>query len=481
METSEIIVGLDIGTTKIAAIAGRLNDHGKVEILGVGRTDSVGVKRGVVSNIENTVQSISTAVKLASEQIGIEIDKVNVGIAGQHIRSQQTSQSIIRHNEDEEISKEDIDRLLRDVQQLIVRPGENIIEVIPQEYTVDREQGVKEPVGMLGTSLGANFHVIIGQTNAAKNIYKCVKKAQLTVTDLILEPIASSEAVLSEEEKEAGVALVDIGGGTTDIAIFKEGIIRHTAVIPLGGDIVTEDVKEGCTIIKKHAEQLKIRFGSALAKMNSDNEVVAIPGLRGRPPKEITLKNLASIIQARMEEIIALIFSEIRGSGYEKKLIAGVVLTGGGAKLRHIRQLTEFLTGLDTRIGYPNEHLAVESAEEYATPSYSTGIGLVIEGLRRTSHSRINTVENQKEINNTVERKQTVEVNINEKIDNINKPEFSEKSDKSNPHTPLQPLEQTEVLNEETKKPNTDRNRTEPRTSNLFEMVKRFFEKDVDS
>ncbi|MFA8301417.1 MAG: cell division protein FtsA [Hyphomicrobiales bacterium] len=383
MEASEIIVGLDIGTTKIAAIAGVLNEYNKVEIIGVGRSDSIGVKRGVVSNIENTVQSIRSAIQQASDQAGIDLRQVFVGIAGQHIRSQQTSQSIIRHNPEEEISQSDIDKLLRDVHQLVVKPGENIIEVIPQEFAVDGEQGVRQPVGMLGTSLGANFHVIIGQTTAAKNIYKCVQKANLEVLDLILEPIASAQAVLSDEEKEAGVALVDIGGGTTDIAIFKEGIIRHTAVIPLGGDIVTEDVKEGCTIIKKHAEQLKIRFGSALASKNSENEVVAIPGLRGRDPKEITLKNLASIIQCRMEEIIELVYNEIRHSGYEKKLIAGIVLTGGGAQLRHLRQLTEFVTGLDTRIGYPNEHLAKESADDYAMPSYSTGIGLVIEGLTR--------------------------------------------------------------------------------------------------
>jgi cell division protein FtsA len=236
---------------------------------------------------------------------------------------------------------------------------------------------------MLGSKLEANFHIIIGQTTAAKNIYKCVKKAGLEVVDLILEPIASSVAVLSEDEKEAGVVLVDIGGGTTDIAIFQDGIIRHTAVIPLGGDVITEDVKEGCTIIRKHAEELKVKFGSALANENKDEEIVAIPGLRGRAPKEISLKNLASIIQARMEEIIEHIYYEIKNSGFEKKLIAGIVLTGGGALLRHAAQLTEFMTGMDTRIGYPNEHLAKDVPDEMASPMYSTGIGLVIVGLER--------------------------------------------------------------------------------------------------
>ena len=383
MENSEIIVGLDIGTTKIAAIVGHKNEHGKIEILGHGRTESIGVKRGVVSNIENTVKSIKIAVQQAEQKSGVDIRFVNVGIAGQHIKSLQHHGSIIRKNVDEEICQNDIDTLNSNMYNLNMSPGEEIIDVIPQEYIIDAEQGIKQPVGMLGNSLEANFHIIIGQTAAAKNIYKCVRKAGIEVVDLILEPIASAEAVLSDDEKEAGVALVDIGGGTTDIAIFQDGIIRHTAVIPFGGDIITEDIKEGCTIIKKHAEELKIKFGSSLASENKDEEVVAIPGLRGRPPKEITLKNLASIIQARMEEIIDHIHYEIKNSGYEKKLIGGIVLTGGGALLNHLVQLTEFVTGMDTRIGYPNEHLAKDVPDEMASPMYATGIGLVIEGVRR--------------------------------------------------------------------------------------------------
>jgi len=383
MENSEIIVGLDIGTTKIAAIVGRRDEHGKIEILGHGRTESIGVKRGVVSNIENTVNSIKIAVEQAEQKSGVDIRYVNVGIAGQHIKSLQHHGSIIRKNVDEEICQQDIDTLNANMYNLNMAPGEEIIDVIPQEYIIDAEQGIKQPVGMLGNSLEANFHIIIGQTAAAKNIYKCVRKAGLEVVDLILEPIASAEAVLNDEEKEAGVALVDIGGGTTDIAIFQDGIIRHTAVIPFGGDIVTEDVKEGCTIIKKHAEELKVKFGSSLASENRDEEVVAIPGLRGRPPKEITLKNLASIIQARMEEIIDHIHYEIKNSGYEKKLIGGIVLTGGGSLLKHLVQLTEFITGMDTRIGYPNEHLSNDVPDEMASPMYSTGTGLVIEGFKR--------------------------------------------------------------------------------------------------
>ncbi len=383
MESSEIIVGLDIGTTKIATIVGQRNEHGKIEILGFGRSESIGVKRGVVANIEDTVQSIVAAVKEAEARSDSNIVTVNVGIAGQHIKSIQYRGSIIRPNSEIEISQDDIDGLTESMYKLAMNPGEEIIEAIPQEYTIDGETGIKQPKGMLGHTLEANFHIITGQTVAARNICKCVKKANLNIDSLLMEPLASAEAVLSDEEKEAGVALVDIGGGTTDIAIFQDGIIRHTAVIPFGGDIITEDIKEGCTIIKKHAEDLKVKFGSALASENRDEEIVAIPGLRGRPPKEITLKNLASIIQARMEEIIEHVHFEIKNSGYEKKLIAGIVLTGGGALLKHVTQLTEFITGMDTRIGYPNEHLAPGVPEEMASPMYSTGIGLVIIGLQR--------------------------------------------------------------------------------------------------
>ncbi len=388
MET-EIIVGLDIGTTKIACIVGSKNEYGKIEILGYGKTESIGVKRGVVANIENTVQSIRKAVKQAEEKSGVSIKYVNVGIAGQHIKSHQHRGNIIRDDDDKEITIEEIDSLTQNMYKLSMAPGEEIIDVIPQDYIIDNESGITEPVGMLGNNLEANFHIIIGQTASAKNIYKCIKKADLEMVNLILEPIASAEAVLGEEEKEAGVVLVDIGGGTTDIAIFQDKIIRHSAVIPFGGDIVTEDVKEGCTIIKKHAEELKVKFGSALASENRDDEVVAIPGLRGRPPKEITLKNLASIIEARMEEIVEQIFFEIKNSGFEKKLIAGIVLTGGGAQLKHVDQLTEFTTGMATRIGYPNEHLAVDVTDEMASPMYATGVGLVIEGISRFDYEKV--------------------------------------------------------------------------------------------
>jgi cell division protein FtsA len=382
MKTSDIIVGLDIGTTKIACIVGQRNEYGKLEILGFGKAPSIGVSRGVVANIEKTVQSIRKAVDEASLKSGVNIDHVFVGIAGQHIKSHQHRGSLVRNNLEEEVDQGDIDSLIEDMHKLVMQPGEEIIHVIPQEYIVDKEQGIKDPIGMSGVSLEANFHIITGQITAAKNLNKCVVKSGMNVEDLILEPLASAEAVLTEEEKEAGIALVDIGGGTTDIAIFQDGIIRHTAVIPLGGNIITEDVKEGCSIIKNQAEALKVKFGSALASENREEEIVSIPGLRGRPPKEITLKNLASIIQARIEEIVEHVFYEIKNSGYEKKLIGGIVLTGGGAQLKHIAQIFEFLTGLDTRIGYPNEHLANNVPEELSSPQYATGIGLVIKGLQ---------------------------------------------------------------------------------------------------
>ena len=386
----DIVVGLDIGTTKIVCMVGSKNEFGKIEILGMGKSESVGVTRGVVSNIDKTVDSIKSAVAEAEAQSGVNIRVVNVGIAGQHIKSLQHRGEKIRHTGEDEIAQVDIDGLIDDMYKLVTLPGEEIIHVLPQEYIVDNEQGIKDPIGMAGTRLEANFHIITGQVTVAKNIYKCVEKAGLQVAELILEPLASSEAVLSDEEKEAGIALVDIGGGTTDIAIFQDQIIRHTAVIPFGGNIVTEDIKEGCTIIKSQAELLKVKFGSALANENQENEIVSIPGLRGRSPKEISVKNLAHIIQARLEEIVENVYFEIKNSGFEKKLIGGIVITGGGSQLKHICQLVEYMTGMDTRIGYPNEHLASGNTNEITSPVFATGVGLVIKGLEK---QKTNTVK----------------------------------------------------------------------------------------
>ncbi len=381
MDAPEIVVGLDIGTTKIACLVGRRTEHGKIEILGMGKSESVGVTRGVVSNIEKTVQSIRAAVEEAEIRSGVDINVVNVGIAGQHIKSLQHRGMITRNSIEEEIDRNDVDQLIEDMYKLVMMPGEEIIHVLPQDYIVDREPGIKDPIGMSGIQLEGNFHIITGQIAAAKNIFKCVNKAGLEVAELILEPLASSSSVLSEEEKEAGVVLVDIGGGTTDIAIFQDGIIRHTAVIPFGGNIITEDIKEGCTIMHRQAELLKVKFGTALPLAKQDNEIVCIPGLRGRDPKEISVKNLSSIINARMSEIIEHVYYEIKNSGFEKKLIGGIVVTGGGSQLKHITQLFEYVTGMDARIGYPNEHLSSNTNLSVTSPLFATGVGLVIQGF----------------------------------------------------------------------------------------------------
>ncbi|MDP4827512.1 MAG: cell division protein FtsA [Flavobacteriales bacterium] len=381
IDQSDIIVGLDIGTTKIACLVGRRTENNKVHLLGYGISESLGVNRGVVSNIEKTVASIRTAIAEAEKNSGVEIKVVNVGIAGQHISSIQHRGLLTRNNLEDEISKSDIEALINDMTKLSMNPGEQIIHVLPQEYTVDNEQGIKDPVGMSGIRLEANFHIITGHVAAARNIYRCVTKAGLQVDNLVLEPLASSEAVLTEEEKEAGIALVDIGGGTTDIAIFQDGIIRHTAVIPFGGNAITDDIKQGCTIMRYQAEMLKKKFGSALSLEMKDNDVAVIPGLKGREPKEIKLTTLASIIQARMEEIIEHVYFEIKSSGFEKKLIGGIVITGGGSQMKHITQLFQYVTGMDCRIGYPNEHVSKSPNKELFLPMFSTGIGLVMKGF----------------------------------------------------------------------------------------------------
>lgn len=379
---SDLVVGLDIGTTKIAAIVGRKNEHGKIEIMGIGKAESLGVNRGVVVNIEQTVASIKAAIAIAADKANVDIGEVVVGIAGQHIKSMQHRGMITRQSLDDEVSQKDVDQLIDNMHRLVMNPGEEVIHVIPQEYIIDNESGIKNPIGHAGIRLEGNFHIITGQVSAVKNIFKCVNRAGLEIVDLHLEPLASADAVLSDEEKEAGIVLVDIGGGTTDVAVFYDGIIRHTAVIPFGGNIITEDIKEGCGIIKTQAEQLKVRFGSALAQENQENEIISIPGLSGRPPKEVSVKLLAQIIQARMEEILEFVLFEIKSSGYERKLSAGIVVTGGGSMLKHLQQLVMLTTGMDCRIGTPNKNLA-SADNELKNPLYATGVGLVMKGIEK--------------------------------------------------------------------------------------------------
>ncbi|UPQ79943.1 cell division protein FtsA [Flavobacterium azooxidireducens] len=392
MKNENIAVGLDIGTTKIVAMIGRKNEYGKLEILGVGKSKSLGVHRGVVNNITQTIQSIQTAIAEAEENSGYMIKDVVVGIAGQHIRSIQHSDYISRSNPEEVICDKDIEQLINQVHKLAMLPGEEIIHVLPQEFKIDGQAEIKEPIGMYGGRLESSFHVVVGHAASIRNVGRCIQSAGIELSGLTLEPLASSDAVLSQEEKEAGVALIDIGGGTTDLAIFKDGIIRHTAVIPFGGNVITDDIKEGCSIIEKQAELLKVKFGSAWPGENKDNEIVSIPGLRGREPKEISLKNLSKIINARVVEIIEQVFDEIKTYGCDdpkKKLIAGIVLTGGGSQLKHIKQLVEYITGMDTRIGYPNEHLAGNSDEEMSSPLYATAVGLMMNSINNNTKSAI--------------------------------------------------------------------------------------------
>ena len=395
MQHEKIVVGLDIGTTKICAIVGAKNEYGKLEVLGMGKAVSDGVIRGIVTNIDKTVKAIEKAIAEASEQSGIEINVVNVGIAGQHIKSSIHHGSITRDRVDDEITVEDINRLTNDIHKIVMPPGCEIIHVMPQDYIVDYEDGVKDPVGMSGVKLEADFHVITAQTNAIRNINKCVKRANLEIDDLILEPLASSMSVLSDEEKEAGVCLVDIGGGTTDVALFHDSIIRHTSVIPFGGNIITSDIKEGLKVMQNQAELLKTKFGKAIAEEANPNEIVSIPGLRNRPPKEISIRNLAHIIEARMEEIIELVHAEIITSGFASKLAGGIVITGGGSQLGYIKQLFEYMTGMDARIGYPNEHLGKSKIEAIKSPMYATTVGLVLSGFRAIDERENRYMESQ--------------------------------------------------------------------------------------
>ncbi len=395
-QKENFVAAIDIGSTKIVAIIGKKNKTGKLEILGLGNSASSGVKRGVVLNIDKTVNSINDAIKQAEESSNCKINNAFVGIAGQHIRSIRNRGYINRETYDEEITQEDVQMLIDDMHRIPIDVGEEIIHVLPQSFIVDNETGVKSPVGMFGKRLEANFHIVIGQTASGNNIKKCINRAGLNVNKLILEPLASSNAVLTEDEKEVGVALADIGGGTTDVAVYYDGIIRHTAVIPFGGNIITNDIKIGCSILERQAEALKIKFGSALADEAQENKVVTIPGISGRPSKEISFKSLAHIIQSRMEEIIGEIYFEIETSGFADKLGAGIVITGGGALLKNLPQLVAYKTGMDVRIGFPNEHLTSDVVDDINQPKYATAIGLILKGY---DEHELNDFDNVEEIN----------------------------------------------------------------------------------
>ncbi len=384
-----IIVGLDIGTTKIAAIAGRKNEFGKLEILGFGRANSNGVQHGMVLNIDQTIKAIYNALENCyASNPNLEINEVYVGIAGHHIKSLQTRGDIVRQTVEEEIRQEEIDRLIADQYRTYIPAGDQIIDVIPQEFTVDNFQNIPNPIGYSGVKVGANFHIITGDKNAIRNINRSVEKAGLRTKDLVLQPLASAAAVMCDQDLEAGVAIVDIGGGTTDLAVFYEGILKHTAVIPFGGENITNDIKMGLGVLKTQAEQMKVQFGSALSDEAKANAYITIPGLRGMAPKEISVKNLAHIIQARMSEIMDFVTYHLKQVGLETRMLnGGIILTGGGAQLKHLIQLTEYVTGMNARIGYPNEHLAAGHMDELAKPMYSTCIGLILKGYNDYENS----------------------------------------------------------------------------------------------
>jgi cell division protein FtsA len=382
IQEQPIIVGLDIGTTKIAAIAGRKNEFGKLEILGFGRANSNGVQHGMVLNIDQTIKAIQTALENCyASNPNLQINEVYVGIAGHHIKSLQTRGDIVRQNLDDEITQVEIDRLVADQYRTYIPAGDKIIDVIPQEFTVDNFQNIPNPIGYSGVKVGANFHIITGDKNAIRNINRSVEKSGLITKDLVLQPLASAAAVMCDQDLEAGVAIVDIGGGTTDLAVFYEGILKHTAVIPFGGENITNDIKTGLGVLKTQAEQMKIQFGSALSDEAKANAFITIPGLRGMAPKEISVKNLANIIQARMSEIMDFVTYHLKQVGLDNRMLnGGVILTGGGSQLKHLIQLTEYVTGLNARIGFPNEHLSGGHIDELAKPMYSTCIGLILKG-----------------------------------------------------------------------------------------------------
>ena len=394
---NEIIVGLDIGTTKIACFVGMRAENGKVKILGFGKTDSKGVEHGVVKSVTDTAESIRRAVSEAADQADVDIDEVWVGIAGQHIKSRPSHGSVMIPADHRLIEQEDVDRLINEQYNTMLEPGEEIIHIFPQQYIVDRESLSREisPVGVVGKTLEADFHMVTANVQNLQYIKYAVQDAGLHIKGVVLEPVASAKAVLDDSDRDAGVAMVDIGGGTTDIAIFHDGIIRHTEVLPLAGNAITNDIREGCNILKKQAESLKVKFGSCLVQAVSENDVISIPGIRSQAPREIYVKTLAGIINARTRMILEQVDYSIKLSGFHKKLIAGITLTGGGAQLKNIKELCELITTTDTRIGVPNEHLSTDSVSyaDLAHPMYATGIGLVLYGIEQSEAEHEDVVE----------------------------------------------------------------------------------------
>jgi cell division protein FtsA len=376
----KIVIGLDIGTTKVCAVVATSDDMGRVNLLGVGVAPSDGLNRGVVVNIDKTVESVRTAVEEAARMAGVQVRNVIVGIAGDHVQSFQSRGVVTISNRDGEITEADVQRLLEDTTHVAMPTDREILHVIPQEFIVDGQDGVADPVGMSGVRLEANVHIITGLVSAAKNIYRCIEKAGYQVADIVLEPLGSSFAVLHQDEKEVGVALIDIGGGTSDIAVFEDNTIRHTAVVAVAGNKVTDDVRKGLGVMRDQAEALKCEFGVAMVEMAEDEEI-AIPGVGGRTEKRIGRHALAQIIQPRLEEILEIAAIEIKRSGYARHLSAGVVLTGGGSLIPGTDELASEILGMDARIGRPMG-LSAGLVQEVSDPKFATAVGLVLYGLR---------------------------------------------------------------------------------------------------
>jgi cell division protein FtsA len=414
---SEIIAAIDIGTTKIVALAGRETSSGRFEILGFGTTPSKGIRRGVVLNIDDTVNSINIALNEVLKKSGIKLNEVYVGIAGQHVITKKNRSYIKVSSQDNIITQKNVDELNEIMAQIISEPGEEVLDIIPQSYRVDKEMGIENPIGMYGNILEGNFQVIMGQMSMVNNIKKCATLAGLKVKSLILEPLASAEAVLTNIEKQSGVAMIDIGGGTTDLAIYKSNKIIHTAVIPIGGNTITNDIKQELGILEKQAEELKIKYGSAIQEKSQEKTLFAIEGIKGHEEKEVSQKELSAIIQARMEEILHAVMFQIENVESKEKLPGGIVITGGGSLLRNLKQLATFITNNDVRIAYPTEYIEGPFSDIMNKPQYSTAIGLIMKGdtlnhieAEKNAFEKINQKPKEEEV---IEEHQSEEENDN--------------------------------------------------------------------
>ncbi|MDA0986110.1 MAG: cell division protein FtsA [Bacteroidetes bacterium] len=386
-----IYVGLDIGTTKVCVIVASVNENNEINILGIGKSKSEGLTRGVITHIERTISSIQAAIRDAEQQSGIKIQNVVAGIAGDHVSSFQSRGVISISNPDNEILPSDVDRLIADTRKIALPSDRKIIHVIPQEFIVDGQDGVYDPVGMSGVRLEATVHIITGLVSATQNIIKCIRRAGIESQDIVLEPIASSEAVLHRDEKEVGVSLIDIGGGTTDLAVFEDNTIRHTAVLGIAGQKVTDDIRRGLGILNNQAEELKIKYGHAYLPTVVDNAIITLPGIGGRNPIDIEKKLLCQIIQPRMEEILEIVALEIKRSGYQKHLSAGVVITGGGSLIKGTAELAKEVLGVPVKIGIP-QGFKGGLVSEIQNPIYATGIGLVMHSIKHRHRTTAGSV-----------------------------------------------------------------------------------------